>query len=280
MELCKKKGELCDDLIKRWPYEYLWKGGIIAMVKEGVFINESLQHLKQFLLLRAGKVKSLIQLRRRKQSEPLKFEEVWMNNEKVRTPDDLPIVNKWQTEEAERAKASKSESKKDRKKREDIVGYSPKQFIHADVSVKFSPKLGDHPKIFQAKNDLPLMSTARCALGWPRYDGEGKAPTAKSGQKTASTKKKAAAKKKKKKKKSSSSLPNTTATEDQGEEQEEEQEDEEEQEEEGELINSTVSNEIQLYQEGGFKCDGNDKPWLVDGQEMTKKDFDEGRIQK
>merc|ERR1719367_2157291 len=51
-----------DDLRLEWSKKYLIADGIIATVKEGVFINESLNHLKQFLLRRAGKVKSLLQI--------------------------------------------------------------------------------------------------------------------------------------------------------------------------------------------------------------------------
>merc|ERR1719401_2398810 len=51
-----------DELLKTWSENYLSGAGIIAMVKEGVFINESLNHLKQFLLKRAGRIQSLMQL--------------------------------------------------------------------------------------------------------------------------------------------------------------------------------------------------------------------------
>jgi len=46
-------------LIKLWEEEYLKGQGVVATVKEGVFINESLNHLKQFLLKRAGKLEDI-----------------------------------------------------------------------------------------------------------------------------------------------------------------------------------------------------------------------------
>jgi hypothetical protein len=51
-----------DELLKTWSEYFLYAHGIIAMVKEGVFINESLNQLKQFLLKRAGRIESLLHL--------------------------------------------------------------------------------------------------------------------------------------------------------------------------------------------------------------------------
>merc|ERR1712190_635628 len=56
----KQERDRNDKLRDEWAKKFLIADGIVATVKEGVFINESLNHLKQFLLLRAGKVKSMV----------------------------------------------------------------------------------------------------------------------------------------------------------------------------------------------------------------------------
>merc|ERR1712224_872515 len=59
----KDKEKQFDEMLDQWSERFLHGAGIISMVKEGVFINESLNHLKQFLLKRSGGIESLLQTR-------------------------------------------------------------------------------------------------------------------------------------------------------------------------------------------------------------------------
>eukprot|EP00746_Dinoflagellata_sp_MGD_P148155 gnl/MRDRNA2_/MRDRNA2_80414_c0_seq1.p1 gnl/MRDRNA2_/MRDRNA2_80414_c0~~gnl/MRDRNA2_/MRDRNA2_80414_c0_seq1.p1 ORF type:complete len:2232 (-),score=472.75 gnl/MRDRNA2_/MRDRNA2_80414_c0_seq1:6-5777(-) len=157
-------------LIQFWAYYYLYQKGYIAMVKEGVFINESLAHLKQFLLFRAGKTKSLMELNR-PHPDPARAaagELQRLDDPHIQVDTSagfkLPVIQNWNAEAAKRQMAKGTNSADYVRS----VMYSPKQFIQADQTRVLRSTGADHP----SANTQPLISTARCTYGWtiPQVD--------------------------------------------------------------------------------------------------------------
>jgi hypothetical protein len=178
-------------LVIMWAYNFLYRKGILAMVKEGVFINESLQHLKQFLLFRAQKTKSLMELNiPKKTGEGL--QRIDEDGTSVELPGfggmELPIVQNWVRSVGLKfpddcnGNSCKKFGIHSTEELITHVMYSPKQFIKADSYLQIlqggSAAWGQGEKPETKKNTQPLISTARCAFNWEIPEADTKFDTA------------------------------------------------------------------------------------------------------
>lgn len=151
------------ELLKTWSEYFLYAHGIIAMVKEGVFINESLNQLKQFLLKRAGRIESLLHLMGEKGHTSI-------TNRSTVVPDTsnpvLPILNDWDYDKAnEKPFLDTLATKANERYDPAVSSYHPKQFIKP-----WDTRLVGHRGGFQsrkeAKNSESLLGSARCSFNW------------------------------------------------------------------------------------------------------------------
>jgi len=172
-----------DKLRMDWALKLLFEKGVIATVKEGVFINESLNHLKQFLLRRSGKTSSLLEVLgrgggriddlnlflRQASGDPIKIKAPGMDVAK-----NLPFMNEWDSDAAQVSPFKGSfDDKKPNTKYDPISSYyHPKQFIKPWSHRRLLTRGGAQPKK-KALNTDPMISSARCVFGWPINGLEG-----------------------------------------------------------------------------------------------------------
>jgi len=168
----KQERDRDDKLRLEWSKRFLVADGIIATVKEGVFINESLNHLKQFLLLRAGKVKSLLQILSTGEVEMLNNPKTNVPGVTVKAPwadeeTPLPTLNTWDFDKAAVSpfEGVFHEMRPNRKYDPVPSFYHPKQFLKPwDERWVWTNRMKYRRK---AKNTDSLISSARCAYNWP-----------------------------------------------------------------------------------------------------------------
>jgi len=157
-----------------WSKIYLMGKGIVATVKEGVFINESLNHLKQFLLRRAGKIKSLVQFLQPGSLGMISDPNTVVPGVTVSAPGQeakskpLPMLNDWDFDAAEIQPFVGTFNEVRPNEKYDPVPsyYHPKQFIKPWSTRKIK---SDQGRAFrkEANNTDSLISSARCVFDWP-----------------------------------------------------------------------------------------------------------------
>jgi hypothetical protein len=149
-----------DDLLQTWSENYLLGAGIIAMVKEGVFINESLNHLKQFLLKRSGRIQSLMQI-------VTSSELTEITDDELRVPGTsdpaLPLINDWDFDKANQPKFY-GDGRLNKNYDAVTCSYHPKQFIKPWNTRRVGPDNFKPKK--DAENTESLLGASRCSYSW------------------------------------------------------------------------------------------------------------------